>query len=108
MAKMEKAGHRKLESGNEDGLVPLVSLDPLEIKSFDDMLKAMSATAFSGRSLGEAAEVLTEMTKDPDCLVVATFSGAMTVAKMGKIIVRMIEHGMIDCVVSTGALMAHG
>lgn len=103
-----KAGGRKLDSGAEDHLVPLRSLDPLEITSFDDMLRAMSQTAFSGRSLGEAADVLTEMTRDPDCLVIATFSGAMTVAKMGKVIVRMIEAGMIDCVVSTGALMAHG
>jgi deoxyhypusine synthase len=103
-----RAGGRKLDDGAEDKLVPLTSLDPLEAKSFDDLLRAMSKTAFSGRSLGEAADILTEMTLDPDCLVVATFSGAMTVAKMGKIIVRMIEAGMIDCIVSTGALMAHG
>ncbi|MBK6520422.1 MAG: deoxyhypusine synthase family protein [Polyangiaceae bacterium] len=104
----DKAGHRKLDDGAEDRLVPLKSIDPLEIRTFDEMLKAMSETAFSGRSLGEAADVLTAMTRDPDCLVVATFSGAMTVAKMGKVIVRMIEAGMIDCIVSTGALMAHG
>ncbi len=103
-----RAGARKLDDGAEDNLVPLRSLDPLAIDSFDGLLQAMSRTAFSGRQLGEAAEVLTEMTRDPDCLVVATFSGAMTVAKMGTIIVRMIEAGMIDCVVSTGALMAHG
>jgi deoxyhypusine synthase len=48
------------------------------------------------------------MAQDPDCLVVATFSGAMTVAKMATVIVRMIEAGMIHAVVSTGALMAHG
>jgi deoxyhypusine synthase len=103
-----RAGGRTLDDGAEDKLVPLTSLDPLEAKSFDELLRAMSKTAFSGRSLGEAAEILTDMSRDPDCLVVATFSGAMTVAKMGKIIVRMIEAGMIDCIVSTGALMAHG
>jgi deoxyhypusine synthase len=32
----------------------------------------------------------------------------MTIAKMGLVIVRMIEHGMVDCLISTGALMAHG
>ncbi len=103
-----RAGGRELDDGSSDGLVPLASLDPMDATSFDALLSAMSKTAFSGRSLGEAADILTEMTRDPDCLVVATFSGAMTVAKMGKIIVRMIEAGMIDCVVSTGALMAHG
>jgi deoxyhypusine synthase len=39
---------------------------------------------------------------------VATFSGAMTIAKMGTLICRMIDHGMIQAIVSTGALMAHG
>jgi deoxyhypusine synthase len=99
---------RELSDGVEDKLVPLKSLDPLAIHSFDDLLTAMSKTAFSGRALGEAADVLTAMTEDPDCLIVATFSGAMTVAKMGGVIIRMIEAGMIHAIVTTGALMAHG
>src|SRR4051794_28542046 len=95
---------RNLSDGVEDHLVALESLDPLRINSFDDLVSAMGKTAFSGRALGEACDVLTEMTKDPDCLIVATFSGAMTVAKMATIIVRMIEAGMIHAIVSTGAL----
>src|SRR5207249_7982912 len=76
--------------------------------SFDGLLTAMRKTAFGGRSLGEAYEVLWAMIEDPDCLVVLTLSGAMTIAKMGKIISSMIDHGMVQCVVSTGALIAHG
>lgn len=48
------------------------------------------------------------MIQDPDCKVVMTLSGAMTIAKMGKIISMMIDHGMVQCIVSTGALIAHG
>src|SRR5512146_886737 len=99
---------RNLSDGAEEHLEPLSSLDPLQVKSFDDLVRAMSKTAFSGRALGEAADVLTAMAQDPDCLVVATFSGAMTVAKMATVVVRMIEAGMIHAIVSTGALMAHG
>jgi deoxyhypusine synthase len=99
---------RELADGTEDDLVPLESLDPTKPASFDDLVRAMGRTAFSGRALGEAADVLTEMARDPDCLIVATFSGAMTVAKMGVVIVRMIEAGLIHAIVSTGALMAHG
>jgi deoxyhypusine synthase len=97
-----------LADGGEDHLEPLTSLDPLQIHTCDDLVRAMGKTAFSGRALGEAADVLTAMAQDPDCLIVATFSGAMTVAKMATVIVRMIEAGMIHAVVSTGALMAHG
>jgi deoxyhypusine synthase len=99
---------RSLHDGRADGLEPLHPLDPLETRSCDELLRAMSGTAFSGRSLGEAADLLTTMTTDRDCFVVCTLSGAMTVAKMGLVICRMIERGMVDCVVSTGALMAHG
>src|SRR3954470_21384404 len=99
---------RKLADGIEDQLEPLAPLDPLQVHSFDELARAMSKTAFGGRALGEACDVLTEMAKDPDCLIIATFSGAMTVAKMGTLVVRMIEAGLIHGIVSTGALMAHG
>src|SRR5689334_1452944 len=101
-------GDRELHDGRADGLEPLRPLDPELTTSADELLRAMSLTSFSGRRLGEAADLLHAMTTDPDCYVVCTLSGAMTVAKMGLVICRMIEHGMVDCIVSTGALMAHG
>jgi len=99
---------RALHDGRQDGLVALESLDLDKVKSFAGLLRAMSRTAFSGRSLGEALDVTVAMVKDPDCKVVLTLSGAMTIAKMGKVISKMIDTGMVQAVVSTGALMAHG
>ncbi len=94
--------------GVSDKLIPLESLDIEKVKNFSGMLEAMEKTAFGARSLGEAAKVLAAMILDKDCLVVGTFSGAMTVAKMGLLICHMIDWGWLDVVVSTGALMAHG
>jgi deoxyhypusine synthase len=37
-----------------------------------------------------------------------TLSGAMTVAKQGSMVCEMIDRGMVQAVISTGALMAHG
>jgi deoxyhypusine synthase len=68
----------------------------------------MSKTAFTGRQLGEAADVLEAMARDEDCFVVMTLSGAMTVAKQGLIVTELIDRGIVNAVVSTGALMAHG
>lgn len=99
---------RKLHDGREDGLVPVESLNPDGLHSFSDVLEAMGRTSFGGRRLGKAFEVMKEMVSDPDCFVVATFSGAMTIAKMGTLICRMIDYGMVNAIVSTGALMAHG
>jgi len=99
---------RELHDGREDGLEPLEPLDVRSAGSFAEMLDAMGKTAFGGRELGEALDVLRAMTTDADCLVVLTVSGAMTIAKMGKVICEMITAGMADIVVSTGAIMAHG
>ncbi len=90
------------------GLIPLEPFDPDKIHDFDELLRAMAKTAFGGRQLGEALDVLETMVMDPDCHVVATFSGAMTVAKMGRLICKMIDEGWVQSIVSTGALMAHG
>jgi len=99
---------REFHDGAADGLEALEALDPDKIDSFDSLLRAMRKTAFGGRRLGEAFDVLTTMIEDPDCYVVMTISGAMTIAKMGKIIGAMIDHGMIQAIVATGALIAHG
>src|SRR5579885_1386247 len=99
---------REFHDGAKDGLEALEPLDPEKIGSFEELLLAMRKTAFGGRRLGEAFEVLWAMIEDPDCYVVMTLSGAMTIAKMGKIISTMIDRGMVQCVVSTGALIAHG
>jgi deoxyhypusine synthase len=99
---------REFHDGRQDGLVPLESLDLDQVHSFADLLRGMSHTAFGGRSLGEAFEVTLAMMRDPACKVVLTLSGAMTIAKMGKLITKMIETGMVQAIVSTGALMAHG
>jgi deoxyhypusine synthase len=99
---------REFRDGAEDGLEALEPLDPHKIKSFSELLVAMRKTAFGGRRLGEAFEVLSAMVGDRDCFVVLTLSGAMTIAKMGKVISTMIDHGMVQAIVSTGALIAHG
>jgi deoxyhypusine synthase len=92
----------------EDRLIPLEPLDPTRVHSIDDLVRAMAKTAFTGRQLGEAADVLEAMARDKDCFVVMTLAGAMTVAKQGLIIGELIDRGIVNAIVSTGALMAHG
>jgi deoxyhypusine synthase len=100
--------HEDFRDGAQDGLTPLEPLDITRISDFDELLAAMGKTAFGGRNLGEAAEVLTEMVRDPECAIIGTFSGAMSVAKMGLLICEMIDQGRLQVVITTGALIAHG
>jgi len=99
---------RELHDGRQDGLEPLESLDIRSAGTFAEMLRSMSRTAFGGRALGEALDVLHTMGEDPGCTIVVTVSGAMTIAKMGRVLCEMIEAGLAHIVVSTGAIMAHG
>lgn len=91
-----------------DTLVPLRSLDLSKCKNFDELAKNMKSTAFGGRTIGEAVDVAEIMIRDKDCFKVLTLSGAMTMAKMGLVICDIIDKGMVDAIVSTGALMSHG
>jgi deoxyhypusine synthase len=99
---------RKLHNPIEDRLIPLEPLDLSQVRSIDDLVRAMSKTAFTGRQLGEAADVLETMARDEECFVVMTLAGAMTVAKQGLVISDLIDRGIVNAIVSTGALMAHG
>ncbi len=106
--KHDEREHTQLGTGYSDNLEPLTTLDLNKCNTVNDLVTAMKSTAFGGRSVGEAADALEKMTRDKDCFKVLTLSGAMTVAKMGLVVCDMIENGMVDAVISTGALMAHG
>lgn len=99
---------RRYGTGHEDGLEPLAPLDLANAKTVSELVAAMSRTAFGGRRLGEAADVLEAMVRDPECFKVVTISGAMTIAKQGLVLCEMIDRGWVDAIVSTGALMTHG
>jgi deoxyhypusine synthase len=107
--KHEGAGiDRKLHDPVKDKLSPVFPLDLSKAKSLSDLVRGMADTAFTGRQLGEAVDVLEAMARDKNCFVVMTLAGAMTVAKQGLIICDLIDKGLVNAIVSTGALMAHG
>jgi deoxyhypusine synthase len=99
---------RELHDGSQDGLTPLESLDVRAATGFADLLCRMGRASFGGRELGEAFAVLSAMAADTDCTIVVTVSGAMTVAKMGRVLCEMIDMGLAHLIISTGAIMAHG
>lgn len=111
MSRTGKKGSRKLgelSDGASDRLEPLTSLDLRSCATVSDLVEAMGRCSFGARSVGEAADVVQKMVEDKDCFKVLTLSGAMTPAKMGLIVCDMIDLGMTDAVISTGAIMAHG
>jgi deoxyhypusine synthase len=109
MAKSKKTvTGRVLHDPVKDKLQPIFPLDLSKCRTIDALVRAMGDTAFTGRQVGDAADVLEAMARDKDCFVVLTLSGALTVGKMGLIFCDLIESGVVNAIVSTGALMAHG
>ena len=80
---------------------------PSTIETVEDCLNSLSECSFQGRRLGTALKIYNEMLSRP-CFKVLTLSGAMIPAGMDEIICEMIEFGMINCIVSTGANITHG
>src|SRR5438034_11825875 len=99
---------RVLHDPVKDKLRPMFPLDLSKCRTVDELVRAMGDTAFTGRQIGDAADVFEQMARDKDCYVVMTLSGALTVGKMGLIFCDLIESGVVNAIVSTGALMAHG
>ena len=110
MAKHEKetVTGRVLHDPVKDKLRPIFPLDLSKCRTIDELVRAMGNTAFTGRQIGDAADVLETMARDKDCFVVMTLSGALTVGKMGLVFCDLVEPGVVNAIVSTGALMAHG
>jgi deoxyhypusine synthase len=110
MAKQQKktVTGRVLHDPVKDKLRPIFPLDLSKCRTIDQLVRAMGDTAFTGRQIGDAADVLEAMARDKDCFVVLTLSGALTVGKMGLVFCDLIDSGIVKAVVSTGALMAHG
>jgi deoxyhypusine synthase len=86
--------------------VPTRPFDPVGASSVAEVLERMQGTAFQGKNLGIAFDVWKKMLAD-DCTIMMGMSGAMVPAGMRRLVVRMIENRLIDCLVSTGANFFH-
>jgi deoxyhypusine synthase len=103
MAGIEQSSDKRAEILNSK----IDPLSPSSIERVDDLLSALTKCAFQGRNLGKALDIFEKMVEKEDCLKVLTLSGAMVPAGMGHIVIEMIEYGLIDVIVTTGANLSH-
>lgn len=82
--------------------MPVEQLDPRE---FDvrSLLEAMGKTAFQARNLARAAEIYDRMLADRECAIILCLAGSLVSAGLGRAIAVLLEHGMADAIVATGA-----
>ncbi|MBP7147744.1 MAG: deoxyhypusine synthase [Acidobacteria bacterium] len=80
-------------------------IEHIDIKRHDvsGMVEAMRKMAYSSRDLARAAEIIERAVKDPDCTVFLTLAGSLISAGLKGVILDLIDHDMVDAIVSTGA-----
>lgn len=92
--------HHKFEGKD----IPHIDLDP--DTSIEDLIEMFSRTGYNAKQLGRAAKMWADMIKN-DATICLTVSGAMTPVGHGGIIKSLIERGMIDWIITTGANVYH-
>ena len=77
----------------------------IDIKSLPiaNLVEALSRTAFQARNLGRAASIYDQMICDPECGIILCLAGSLFSAGLKGIVCDLIEHNMVDVIVSTGA-----
>jgi deoxyhypusine synthase len=75
----------------------------LKPRSVRDLLKDMANTAYQGRALGEAYEIIVNMLRERGNTIFLGLAGSMSTAGMWKIVKWLIDNRYVDVVVSTGA-----
>ncbi len=82
-------------------------VEHVDIRAFDarPVIDQFRRTAIQTRNLARAADICSEMLADRNCTVILTLAGSLVSAGLKKALVTLIDSGMVDVVVSTGANM---
>jgi deoxyhypusine synthase len=67
------------------------------------IIDAYREMAYTSRTLAQAADIYSMMLADKECAVILTLAGSLISAGLKKAIIALVENGMVDAIVSTGA-----
>ena len=85
---------------------PVRPVDLEQIDSVGDLMGAFRETSIQARSVGTVAEIFGRMMTDPERpTIILGLADPLIPAGQRKVVRDMIEFGMVDAVVSTGAIL---
>ena len=85
---------------------PVSNVDLTSIKSVSDLVEAFKGTSIQARNIGLAAQVYENMLTDTDRpTVILGLSGPLIAAGLRKVIRDLVDLGLVDVIVSTGAVL---
>jgi deoxyhypusine synthase len=72
-----------------------------------ELMERMAGTSFQARNLAQATRIWGRAIADPDTRIFIGVAGALVPAGMRPVLAYLVEHRLVDCVVSTGANLFH-
>ena len=82
-------------------------IEHIDIKTFDarPIIDGYASMAFQAKNLAVASEILSRMLADHDCKIILTLAGSLFSAGLKHAVVDMVDHNMVDVIVSSGAII---
>lgn len=77
----------------------------IETSSISDLVDSFSSMAFQSRNLSNASIIYGKMVEENDCTIMLCLSGSLFSAGLKRIVYDLIQHNMVDVIISTGAIM---
>jgi deoxyhypusine synthase len=83
------------------------TIEHIDITKFDAraILDQYGRTAFQAKNLRRAAGIYDAMLADTGCAVILCLAGSLFSAGLKRVVHTLVEKGMVDAIVSTGAIM---
>jgi deoxyhypusine synthase len=94
-----------IKKTNEKAELLSKKVEHIDIKSFDarPIIDAMDKMAFTSRDLARATKIFNMAVADPECSVILTLAGSTSAGGCMHVYRDLVETGMVDAIVSTGA-----
>ncbi len=86
---------------------PIEHLDLEKVTTVKELVEGMKHISFQSRTLGLVATVCENMARDPKCTIFLGAAGALVPGGLRKVLRDLVEHGLVDVVVTTGAIAYH-
>jgi deoxyhypusine synthase len=85
---------------------PIRPVVPSSVKSVADLVRGMAGMSIQARNLGQCYDVLEQMLQDSSRpTILLGLAGPLIAGGLRQVIREMVEHGLVDVVVSTGAIL---
>jgi len=79
----------------------------IDIKTFDSkpVIDAFGGMAFQAKNLARAAKIYDKMISDNNCAIILCLSGSLFSAGLKNVVHDLVQHNMVDIIVSSGAII---